>query len=153
MAYSTLMCTPRSWLWGSENLHCGDPPRPQTNVFGVPGDLPAINTPMTVWATPNHVVGPQKAMQRISQFWTKARTALLGHCAESLAYAWGHHARGHTLSFGTVCDTPGCRACGAHQQSQCAERTSPLVPPQRDLTVQPPLWANIAASGGDISSP
>ncbi|XP_046790091.1 uncharacterized protein LOC121112303 [Gallus gallus] len=35
---------------------------------------------------------------------------------------------------------------------QCAECTSPVVPPQRDPTVQPPLWANTATSGRDITS-
>ena len=49
-------------------------------------------------------------------------------------------------------DSPGLRAYGAPQQAQCAECTSPLVAPQRGPTVQPPLWANIATSGRDITS-
>ena len=66
---------------------------------------------------------------------------------------WGTACQGtHSQPFGTVCDTPGLRAYGAPQQEQCAECTSPLVPTQRDPTVQPPLWANIATSGGDITS-
>ena len=58
----------------------------------------------------------------------------------------------HSQPFGTVCDSPGLRACGTTQQSQCAVCTSPVVPPQRDPRVQPPLWANIATSGRDITS-
>ena len=45
-------------------------PRPQTVALADPGEIPTINISPSVWVTPNHVVGPQKATHRISQFWT-----------------------------------------------------------------------------------
>ena len=73
-------------------------------------------------------------------------------CRES-GVRWGTPCQGtHSQPFGTVWDSPGFRAYGAPQQSQCAECTSSLVPPQRDPPVQPSRWANITSSGGDITA-
>ena len=73
-------------------------------------------------------------------------------CRES-GMSWETPCQGtHSQPFGTVWDSPGLRACGAPQHSQCAVCTSPLVPPQRNHPVQPSRWANIASSGGDITA-